>query len=593
MTKPVGDRRFETDDPCRPTHLGLSVIDASPKLTASSADQWLDEFFAAYYRRRPVNASFVGVDAHDGRLPDYTDAGLADSEADRESLLASLPDAPRGPAHGGARLDLELAQGFLEIQRWEDEALHFQRGNPSHHVGEAIFGLMAPYLARTRSADASRAGTLARLRATPGFLETAAARIGRAPDAWTERAIRECEGALAFLDDGWRHLPGVDESDAEFSGALASAARAFSDYHAHLTSMAGGRTGNDGMAAGEEAFSLYLTRGHFLTESAQEIRRRALDELNAAASKLKADAKALGYARPEHALADLKNHHPEADGYYARYSEIWDRTRALAEQLDLVTWPDHPIRYLARPAWARSAAPNLYFLFYRSPAAVNRPAIHEYLVAPIEPVEADDDRLAFLRGNNDSVIKLNHVVHHGSIGHHVQNSHARLSPSRIGRMAAVDCASRIAMFCGLTMAEGWACYATDLMAECGMLTPLERLAETHGRIRMCARAVVDVELHLGMTSLEGAVRFYAERAGMPKAAARREAVKNSMFPGAALIYMVGTDAIHDLRRELREQWGSDFTLRRFHDTFLSLGSVPVSLVARAMKAAPGPGALVL
>ena len=31
------------------------------------------------------------------------------------------------------------------------------------------------------------------------------------------------------------------------------------------------------------------------------------------------------------------------------------------------------------------------------------------------------------------------------------------------------------MFLGGTMAEGWACYATDLMAECGFLTPEELL----------------------------------------------------------------------------------------------------------------------
>lgn len=579
--------------PVRTHHPRAFVIDASSKLTDPSAGPWLDEFFEAYYRHRPVNASYVGLVDHAERLPDYSDAGIADSEADRESLLASLPEALVGPEHGGERLDLELARGLLEIQRWEDEAPHFHRGNPSHHVGEAVFGLMAPYLARTMPVPERRSGTLARLTAIPHFLETAAHRVRQAPTAWTERAVTECEGALAFLDDGWRHLPGVDSDDDEFAEAVATAARAFSEHHARLVAMANEGTGNASVAAGEEAFGRYLTHGHFLPDSALEIRRRALDELALAESKLKADAKALGYARTEKALLDLKTHHPDADRYYGRYAEVWNRTRTLAREFDLVEWPDHPIQYVARPAWARSSAPKLYFLFYRSPAVFNRPAEHEYLVAPLDADQPEADLLEFLRSTNDSVIKLNHVVHHGSIGHHVQNSHARRSPSRIGRVAAVDCASRIAMFCGLTMAEGWACYATDLMAESGMLTPLERLAETHARIRMCSRAVVDVELHLGMITLEGAVRFYMERAGMPRAAARREAVKNSMFPAAALIYMVGTDAIHALRKQLQERWGAEFTLRRFHDTFLSLGSVPVSLVADAMIASPEPGALLL
>ena len=101
-------------------------------------------------------------------------------------------------------------------------------------------------------------------------------------------------------------------------------------------------------------------------------------------------------------------------------------------------------------------------------------------------------RQRLLRATNDSVIKLNHVVHHGAIGHHVQNWHAFRAESRIGQIAAVDCASRIALFCGGTMAEGWACYATDLMDEFGFLTPLEHFAERRpaadGRARAGGRA---------------------------------------------------------------------------------------------------------
>ena len=106
-----------------------------------------------------------------------------------------------------------------------------------------------------------------------------------------------------------------------------------------------------------------------------------------------------------------------------------------------------------------------------------------------------DEQQRRLRATNTSVIKLNHVVHHGAIGHHVQNSYAYAAPSEIGRVAAVDCASRIGMFLGGTMAEGWACYATDLMDEIGFLTPEESLAQQHTRARLLARAVVDIGLH--------------------------------------------------------------------------------------------------
>ena len=90
------------------------------------------------------------------------------------------------------------------------------------------------------------------------------------------------------------------------------------------------------------------------------------------------------------------------------------------------------------------------------------------------------------------------------------------------------------MFCGGTMAEGWACYATDLVAEIGGLTELELLTHRRSRMRMCARAIVDVELHSQRMSLTDAILFY-QSCGMASSAAEGEALKNSMFPGAAMM----------------------------------------------------------
>ena len=84
------------------------------------------------------------------------------------------------------------------------------------------------------------------------------------------------------------------------------------------------------------------------------------------------------------------------------------------------------------------------------------------------------------------------------------------------------------------MAEGWACYATDLIAEIGGLTELELLTHRRSRMRMCARAIVDVELHSQRMSLTDASLFY-QSCGMESSAAEGEALKNSMFPGAAMM----------------------------------------------------------
>jgi uncharacterized protein (DUF885 family) len=79
--------------------------------------------------------------------------------------------------------------------------------------------------------------------------------------------------------------------------------------------------------------------------------------------------------------------------------------------------------------------------------------------------------------------------------------------------------------------------------------------------------------------------LYRTRAGMAPEAAAGETVKNSMFPGAAMMYLIGTDQIHELRRELAARQGPAFNLGRFHDRFLAYGSIPVPLICAEMRRA--------
>lgn len=549
-------------------------------------DAWLDAFFASYYRHRPVNATFIGVHDYDDRLPDHSERGRADLLADLAGLrerLRGLPDEPLDPARA---MDRDLAAGFLAIEEWEQRSGHFERGNPSNAVGEAAFGVISLFLRPFAPLGQRVEAAIGRLEGIPGLLASARNAVRVAPPAWTERAMRECDGTLALLTGGIDRLihdEGIAEPRAgRLRRAAATAARAVGDHRQHLATDLLHRPSEE-YAAGPEALDLLLRRAHFIDQPADELERFAAEQLDASLAALSAGATDLGYTGWGDALAVLADTHPTAGCYEQRYGEVWEQARAAAVAHDLLTWPDFPIRYVPRPIWARAAAPSLYFLFYRAPAAFDRVEVVDYLIEPLErdwPAERQEE---LLRATNDSVIKLNHVLHHGGIGHHVQNWHAARATSRVGRVAAVDCASRTAMPCGGTMAEGWACYATDLMGEVGFLTPLERLSQVHGRARMAARALVDLRLHGGSLSLDDAARFYEESVQMPAPAARAEAVKNSMFPGMALIYLFGNDQIRALRHEIAAMEGDRFSLRRFHDRFLAFGSLPVALIADAMR----------
>ena len=533
-------------------------------------DAWLARFFETYYRQNPVNATFIGWHEHDHRLPDASADAIEIAERDAGSRLRELDALDREPLSPAQFFDRDIARGFLEIQQWEYASRHFIE-NPAWYTGEAIFGVFSLLLREFAPEQERIESVQARLRAIPRLLTEGRTNVRDAPTSWIERAVDECDGALSFFSFGLRHV----RYSERLGEAAEAAVRAFEAYRSHLTESVHENPAR--ASCGKDAFELLLRSGHFSEWKRAEIAARAYHMLERGREALAAGAS--DWRRELEKLADI---HPKRDQYYESYQECWERCRVVAKERAILTWPDYPVDFVPRPLWARAAAPHLYFLFYRAPSPFDRLARVDYLVTPLDPDASSAEADRILRSTNNSVIKLNHVVHHGGIGHHVQNWHAHRAKSRFGQVAAVDCASRIAMLCGGTMAEGWACYATDLMDEAGFLTPLESFSQHYAHLRMAARAIVDVELHCGDMSFDEAVDFYVNEANMSVPAARSETTKNSMFPAAAVTYMVGSTLIHDLRTKLESKLGIRFSLRAFHDEFLSHGSIPVSIIRERM-----------
>lgn len=265
--------------------------------------------------------------------------------------------------------------------------------------------------------------------------EPRAAPGSTAPGPVTTGDRQACDDHIGPLDllgsglDAFLAEQGVADEPLRREGARAAAA-----FGEHLAGDLLARP-SDAYAAGEEGLSLMLRAGHCLDQDAEAIARYAEDALAEATGELEAQARALGAPSRQAALAGLADVHPTAADYYARYDELWDACRAAAEQRDLLTWPDYPLRFVPRPACMRAAAARLYFLFYRAPAAFDDVAPVEYLVTPIEVDMAPAEQERLLRTTNDSVIKLK--------------------------------------------------------GEAGFLTPAA-LSELHTRVRMAARAISDV-----------------------------------------------------------------------------------------------------
>src|SRR4029453_18098337 len=228
----------------------------------------LQAFFESYYRLRPVNATFTGVHEYDHLLPDWSPNGLAFALDQMRALRASLPPVP-APAAALAEVaerDRHLAAAFLDVQIAEHESGHFQRGNPSLAVGEAVFGVIAlmtrPFAPVAERADAA----IARLNATTAFLDGARQSLDRRiADEWRKKCLRECDGVVHLLGDGirrWIAADGIDDTrGARLIAASEHAGAGFDAFRSWLANEAAPAP-PDRDARGSDLPTMLVAPGH-------------------------------------------------------------------------------------------------------------------------------------------------------------------------------------------------------------------------------------------------------------------------------------------------------------------------------------------
>lgn len=530
-----------------------------------SLQSLVEKFLKLYAEFHPVDVTFMGLDGHDHRLPP-ADAGVIERELFAlQALLREAESCPPG-ASSAERLEGRMLRAQLRLAIRELE-VRPRFHNPAWYTGEAAFGLISLLLPSDppRNPDDLRQ----RLETLPGFLKLGEHWLANraVPTDWVRRAKLECTALVRLLDEGLRLHPCWSEKLEVPSKTASQAARSF---FASLE-----RHPDTNPACGEEFLEFLMREVHGLPFGPLEVEELALAGFEQYKRELERMADQLDPFRNwREQLSALENDHPALEDVIPTYERWNQRALELADAAGLVTpAKEYSLSFKNLPEWAKSIVGDLYFLFYRSPPVERAGSGSIYWVFP-----PGDDIEAYLRQQNLATIKITHVVHHGSVGHHTQNARARTSQVRLGQLAGTDCASGIAMLSGGTMIEGWACYVQDLMNEVeSFYTPAERLALKHAELRNAAMCVADIRLHRGRWGLEEMRTFYREAVGIAGGRVWSETTRNSIYPATRLMYWLGTRAIRQLRQEL------NWETRTFHDRLLSYGSLPVDWVAEELR----------
>ena len=133
--------------------------------------------------------------------------------------------------------------------------------------------------------------------------------------------------------------------------------------------------------------------------------------------------------------------------------------------------------------------------------------------------------------------------------------------------------------------EGWGLYCEWLGIEMGIYrTPYERFGQQSYAMWRAARLVIDTGIHRYGWSRKQAIDYLAGHTALSQHEVETEVDRYISWPGQADSYMLGLLTIRKLRSEAEAELGPKFDIRGFHDTFLAMGAVPLSVLEQQMRA---------
>ncbi len=198
-----------------------------------------------------------------------------------------------------------------------------------------------------------------------------------------------------------------------------------------------------------------------------------------------------------------------------------------------------------------------------SPGPYDRTGTTYYNVTPLTnytPEQAE----SYLREYNDYVLPILNI-HEAIPGHYTQGIYANRSASMIKTILGN----------GATI-EGWACYVERMMIEQGFHDSPEMLLFYYKwNLREACNFILDYNVHCNNWSEKEVRNLLVNEAFQQETEAAEKYKRVTLSQVQLTSYFTGLTEIYELREELRAKLDKRFTLKKFHEKFLSFGSAPV------------------
>ncbi|GGC09299.1 hypothetical protein GCM10011494_29950 [Novosphingobium endophyticum] len=519
----------------------------------------------------PAFAVYQGAHQHDGRLPDWSEAGLKERAAFLHSVIAGA-----GAFTGLSDPDRFERDYLVQVARgqlfWLEDA-DKPHANPAFYIDGGLDPNV--YVSRNYADKPARMkAMIAFFRAVPEAAKNIRGNLKtEMPASFIKLGVAGFGGfAQYYRGDARAAFADVRDPalQAQFKEASEKAAAAMQDLADWLAKAAP----TQDFALGAERFSRML--------AATEAVDAPLDRLEAVGrADLKRNQEALGKACASYApgkdiqgcFDKMRADKPQGGPVIAARKQIPELT-AFVKEKDLVSIPGTERALVEEsPPYNRQ---NSAYIDPPGPFEKGIPSI--YYISPPDPSWPEQKQQDYIPGRNDLLFTS---VHEVMPGHFLQFLHSNRSPSWVGRL-----------WVGYAFAEGWAHYAEELTWEAGLGDgdPGVHVGQISNALLRNCRYLSAIGLHARGMTQEEAKRMFMDECYQDEGTAEQQAARGTYDP-AYLNYTLGKLMIRKLREDWTATRGGRTAWKPFHDAFLSYGGPPIPLVRQAMMKEDSPHAV--
>lgn len=528
-------------------------------------DKLVNDFLDSTFVARPDIAVNAGRHEFDGRLPDWSNAGLEAERARLEEWRMRIDKADTVALDAPRRFGRDYMIAVIDGQLfWLDRA-DWPHKNPTFYT-DALDP--DPYVSRDYAPLETRIKSYTTYaRNVPKAAAQIQANL-KPPMARTfiDRGIGAFDGLASFYhDDVPKVFAGVKDPalQKEFKTANDSAITAMKSLAAYLASLRATQT--ESFAMGAKLFQEMLYATERVDTPLDELKKIAQADLDRNLAALAdACAKFAPGKSVNECVAKASANKPLKPAVQEATDEL-ATLRSFIEQKGVVTIPGpEQARVHESPPYQRW---NFAYINIPGPYEKNLPST--YYISPPDPAWSKKEQMDYLPGKAQLLFT---TVHEVWPGHFLQFLHANRSPSKFGQV-----------FVGYAFAEGWAHYAEEMMYDEGLGNndPETHIGQLLEALLRNVRFVSAIGLHTGGMTVAESEKMFVEQGHQDAGNAKQQAARGTFDP-AYLNYTMGKLMIRKLRDDWAASRGGKAAWKQFHDEFLKFGGPPIPLVRKAM-----------